>query len=159
MPKTTFTYKDWILTVDRKATQAMYAGLGSSSSEDCGCTDCKNYIANRPNIFPVEVKELFARLGIDYFKESEIWRVYKADYLHVYNVYFHFKGTLEGSDCLVSVQDGGFTSLLIPVDERVSIGFSLDNSMSCFDDNRNLVQIEFAVKLPWLLDKAEESKW
>lgn len=99
---TTIHFRDWILTVDREVTASTYAAVANGSSEDCKCDECINYLANRSNAFPEEIKLLFDRLGIDYRKESEVWRMYKVkDGIHLYSGLFHFKGSFEGKDCFV----------------------------------------------------------
>jgi len=97
-------------------------------------------------------------LGIDYRKESEVWRVLKnEDGLHSYNGFFHFKGSFEGKDCMVPLPSGGATFDLTEFGAYFSIGFRGDNSLAYFKDNTDLVQVEFETKIPWSIDKTLES--
>jgi len=156
----TIPFKDWTLKVDREATVAAYAAVTNGSAGDCDCADCKNYSASRDNIFPLFVKSLLAQLGIDCNKESEVWKIDRdVDGLHLYNGFFHFKGSFEGKDCAIPMEGGnGFTFSMTPIDNQMSIGFWMSNSLSYFENKEDVVQVEFEVKLPWVIDKALESE-
>ena len=152
-------FKEWTLTVDREATLTTYTSVANGSAADCDCSDCKNYLANREIVFPSMIKSLFNQLGIDYRKESEVWKMYKDEEgLHLYNGIFHFKGSFEGKSCEVPLPNtNNFTCSMTPIDEHFSLGFRYANDLSYFTNNDNLVQVEFEVKLPWVIDKKLES--
>ena len=97
-------------------------------------------------------------MGIDYRKESEVWRVLKNDDgLHSYNGFFHFKGSFEGKDCVITFPTGGGEFDVTEIGTYFSIGFRVDNSLAYFKDNANLVQVEFEILIPWNIDKTLES--
>lgn len=152
-------FNEWSLTVDREATLTTYASVANGSAEDCDCLDCKNYLANRDIVFPSIVKSVLNQLGIDYRKESEVWKMYKdQDGSHLYNGIFHFKGSFEGKNCEVSIPGSkGFTFDMTPINKHFSIGFRMASELTYFTDKDNLVQVEFEVKLPWVIDKKLES--
>jgi hypothetical protein len=154
---TTIKYKDWDLTFDNEATRSAYDNLEKGSAEGCNCNDCKNFADNRDKVYQDEVKMLFDQLGIDYKKETEISHYCRqVDGLHHYGGWFHFKGQFKGKDCTVPLPSGGHTLELTPVTKNFSIGFRLDNSLTIFQDNEGLVQIEFESKVPWTIDKELE---
>src|SRR4051812_23714034 len=117
-------FKDWTLTVDRVATLTTYASVLNGSAEDCGCTECRNYSVNKEIVFPTVAISLFDQLGIDYSKESEVWRMFKdKDGSHRYNGTFHFKGSFIGKDCFITDDGKNGTFLLTDINESFSIGF------------------------------------
>jgi hypothetical protein len=154
---TTVTFKDWTLTVDREATQLAYSSVINGSAEDCKCDDCKNYVVCRANAFPNEIILLLDQLGIDYRKESEVWRLYEdEDGNHLYNGFFHFKGGFEGKDCFVTTDGRNGTFSMTDINESFSIGFRIANELTYFKDKENLVQVEFEIKIPWMIDKKRD---
>lgn len=157
---TTVTSKDWTLTVDRESTQLTYASVVNGSAEDCKCDDCKNYVACCAMAFPGEVILLLDQLGIDYRKESEVWRMSKdEDGNHLYNGIFHFKGSFEGKDCFITADGRNGTFSMTDIVESFSIGFRIANQLTYFKDKENLVQVEFETKIPWIIDKKLEPEW
>lgn len=154
---TTVTFRDWTLTVDRGATQITYASVVTGSAEDCKCDDCKNYVVYRPTAFPDEIILLLHQLGIDYRKESEVWRMSKdEDGNHLYNGIFHFKGSFEGKDCFVTDDGSNGTFSMTDINESFSIGFRIASELTYFKDKENLVQVEFETRIPWMIDKKLE---
>jgi len=51
----------------------------------------------------------------------------------------------------------GETTGMIPIGETFSIGFQMADIFTYFIDKENLVQVEFEVKMPWVIDKGPES--
>lgn len=153
-------YKDWTFEVDFQRTKEVYERTESGGSEMCECTPCKNFAANKENIFPDEIKELFSNLGIDYKKECETWHMCKLDNgLHHYSAWFHFKGKLiEGKNCIIPT--GKETSIfdLTEVNPAFSIGFTIGNALTHFDKTEinELVQIECTVNSEWVIEKELE---
>ena len=155
---TTIKFRDWELFVDKTVTENVYEKVLIGAPESCGCDDCKNFASNRKAIYPDEIKKLFFKLGIDIRKESEICHYCKLDNgLHFYGGWFHFKGRFVGKDCKIPLPSGGSTLDLTPINETFSIGFCYDHSLSFFNDDKDLVQIEFDAKTPWTIDKTLES--
>lgn len=145
-------YRDWELFSDRETTEQTYSEFENSGAESCGCEYCKNYIEQRENVFPEEIKALFNKLGIDYKKEIEISEFAKLENgLYYYNGWFQFKGDFIGKDCTVPFPNGGFTFDMTKITDKFSIGFRHDNSLTPFRDKNGLVQIEFDCHLPWVL--------
>jgi hypothetical protein len=161
MPNTIVKYKDWVFEVDKELTEQTYADVLAGGADSCRCDDCKNYVAYRDNIFPIEILELFAELGIDYRKEVEItvFEV-KPNGLHHIMGWFHFKGyVLSGKDYRVPIHGtihSGYTFDLTKIHENLSIGFAEGNDLTFFKDREDLVQIQFAANIPWVIDKSLE---
>jgi hypothetical protein len=84
---------DQRIRYDRDATAEIYASSRTGWAERCGCAGCRNYLAQRDEIYPPLFKELLDRLGIDLRKEAEV----VADGplksgLHHYGGWFFFVG-------------------------------------------------------------------
>lgn len=155
----TIPFKNWKLTVNSELTKEAYDNVRSGGTESCTCSDCKNFVDNLENIYPNEIRELFAKLGIDYRKDCETWRMCKEiDGLHRYSGWFHYKGNFLGESCIKELNDKTTTTELQPISENFSIGFCYNNQLTYFEDKENLVQIEFEVKIPWTIDESLESE-
>ena len=62
---------DQVIRYDREATAAIYARMTGGWADDCGCVGCRNLMAQRDVIYPVEFRVLLEQLGIDPNKEAE----------------------------------------------------------------------------------------
>jgi hypothetical protein len=156
---TIIKYRDWEFSVDKTLTKQTYDKIQVGGPESCGCNDCKNFANNRDKIYPDEIKQLLADLGVDYRKENEICHYCKLDNgFHFYGGWFHFRGTFIGQNCSTKLESGGSTIELTPITESFSLGFHFSNSLAFFEDTTNLVQIEFDAKTPWTIDKELESE-
>ena len=150
-------YRDWVLIVDTECTKETYKKVALRGSESCTCVDCKNFVNNLESIYPKEVKELFYRLGIDYRKDCETWKMCKEENgLHRYSGWFHFKGMFKGKSCIEKTGENTSSLNLTSITESFSIGFCYDNALTHFEEKENLVQVEFEVKVPWTIDKLLE---
>jgi hypothetical protein len=160
--KRQITYKNWIFEVDFERTKEIYEKIETGSPEGCVCNECKNFIANREKIYPIEIKNLLNELGIDYKKESEIYHNCKLENgKHFYGGWYHFKGKIvEGKDCKINLPNGGSTFDTIPINEDFQIGFMKGSASSFFDkeESKNLIQIEFFANSDWVIDKKLESE-
>jgi len=156
------TYKDWRFEVEYNRTKEVYDNIEMGSPEGCECNDCKNFSANRENMYPTEIKELLEQFGVDYKKESEICHYCKLENgKHFYGGWFHFKGKIiEGIDCKVNLPNGGSTFDTIPINENFQIGFMKGSDLSFFDkeESKDLIQIEFLANSDWVIDKNLESE-
>lgn len=155
-------YKDWKFKVDFDRTKEVYDKVKKGSPEECECYDCKNFSANRENIYPTEIKNLLEEFGVDYRKESEICHYSKLENgKHFYGGWFHFKGKIiEGKDCKVVHKNGGSTFDTISINEDFRVGFMKGSDLSFFDkgEKEDLVQIEFLTNSDWVNEKELESE-
>jgi len=157
---TTIIFRNWTLIVDEDYTRSTYNSVNNGSPEDCNCVECLNYLQSRDIAFPEQIKHLFDQLGIDYKKESEIWRMCKEkNGYHRYSVIFHFKGSFKGNDCSTPYPGGGQTNLTTPITDSFSIGFTMGDDLAYFKDKEDLVQIEIETMIPWMMDSTLESEW
>ena len=83
---------------DRDATQSLYREIiPRPGADECTCFYCKNFAAQRSIAYPDEFLGLLDRLGIDPFKE---WEVFDHDYgrsqpgWRIYGGWFLFCGEL-----------------------------------------------------------------
>ena len=150
-------FREWLFAVDVAATVAAYAQCAAGGADTCPCEDCRNYAGYRASL-PAEVAEFFDQLGIDYRKESEVWRAARTESgCHQYFGWYHFKGQmLEGWDCKQPSEHGLNLLDLRPITDTFSIGFTRAEAPTIFSDKNNLVQIEFAICIPWGLTTVVE---
>lgn len=157
MTKTEFTYKDWKIEVDKELTEKEYSKIDKPSAESCGCGNCLNFIESREKLFPKEISALFEKLGVNQNKEIEISHMAKLENgLHYYCGWFHFIGDFSGKDCSIPLPNGGFTLNFHQVTDNFGIGFTKAKTMSVFKTDKDLVQVEFYCKVPWVIDKEIE---
>ncbi len=148
-------FKNWKFGVDRDLTIETYSNVIASGAESCLCSDCENYIQNRENIFPEEIKTMFLNLGIDYKKEVEIlsYQILPNGLHHVAG-WFHFKGKIiDGKNCKRDVENESFQIELTAIDDNFSIGFCEQNSLTFFKNKDGLIQVEFESYIPWVIEK------
>lgn len=161
MATKTVKYRDWTFEVNYGRTKEVYDRVEIGSPEGCGCNDCKNFVANRENIYPDEVKDLLSEFGIDYKNESEIYHMARLDNgLHHYGGWFHFKGKItEGKDCKVDIGSGS-TLNTAKVTYDFEISFMKGSDLSYFDkeEQDDLIQIEFIANSEWVINKEIESE-
>lgn len=154
------TYKDWMFEVDIEATRQVYKDVANGGAGTCGCTNCKNYLAQIDFAFPQDIKQLLFDLGIDYQKDYEVWHYSKLDSgLHMYGGCFHFIGSFSEPDCKVKTGDNAYRLALIEVQSNFSIGFTsaLTISQSFFSDygERSIVEVNFQLWAPWVIPDEE----
>lgn len=157
---TIIKFRNWELIVDKQLTKQTYDKATLGSADVCICNECKNFSNQRDAAFPIEIKQLFADIGIDYKKESEICRYCKLDNgLHYYGGWFHFKGQFIGKNCSIVTEKGdGYSLDLTPITDTFNLGFRIDSALTFFDEKTNLVQIEFETKIPWIIDRELENE-
>jgi hypothetical protein len=158
MTLTTIKYKEWTFKVDTELTKQTYNKIQLSGSDTCDCSECKNYSLQLDNLFPSEIRQLFTDIGIDYKKEVEITTIdILKNGLHHLSGWFHFKGEiLSGNDCKIPLNDNGYSIELTRINDNFSIGFTKGNSLTFFEDKTGLVQIEFEMKIPWIVEMKSE---
>ena len=144
-------FRDWELLVDREATQQVYDKIDGGIADGCECNACKNYINDRENILPEEIKFLFKELGIDPSKECENCHsaVRKNGLHHYYSTWYHFKGQFK------NINSSELDSTKI--NDNFFIGFKYDATLTFFEDIGNLVQVEINIEIPWTIEKELEN--
>ena len=146
------TIGPWQISYDRQATKAAYKEIKIGGSEDCDCTHCRNFLMLRDKLYPKAAMDIFNNLGIDFKKEVEVFHLAKTqDGLHLYGGWFHFIGNIKNS----STQNNELIQY-ISVSENFSVCLQkkIHTPNSVFK-SQPLVQIDFQVKIPWVLDEDE----
>ena len=147
----------WNLKCDREATRAAYLGVPLGSLESCGCEDCLNLSAARFQAYPPEAVAIFEQLGIDCSKEAETWRFCRDELgLHNYSGFFHFIGSIESGRDAIPVVNGTGTYDLEETADCFKYGFT--SHISLIPESftgKEVVQLEFQIKVTWVLDAAE----
>ena len=156
-------FRDWEFEVESDLTRKTYTKAISGFSEGCDCNYCLNYYPQKDKNFPEEIKSLFEDLGIDYHKESECISSFSIsefsnveEYLnglHGYSGWFHFAGSIISGKDLDSNQNIFDTTLIT---DKFSIGFRQKRDLSFFESDVPLVQVEFAVEIPWIIGEVTE---
>src|ERR1700730_9362543 len=100
----------WRVEVDREATIQAHAAMPSGGADECNCSWCENFAAQRPVPYPPEFLSLLDQLGIDCNKEIEVYELGPSDNGVMYAGWFHFVGHARGE----AVQNiDGFTYYLM----------------------------------------------
>jgi hypothetical protein len=84
---------------DRESTIDLYRKtVTGAGSNKCDCIPCKNFAAQKENVFPAEFLGLLEELGIDWTREWEAfeydWDESNTDKLILYGGWFLFVGKL-----------------------------------------------------------------
>ena len=146
-----FKFRDWELLVDREATQQVYDKIDGGLADGCECNACKNYINFREQIFPDEIKVLFAKTGIDYNKECENMHYGRStNGLHSYHFWFHFKGKIINQ----KIEEA---SIKNSKNNNLRISFGNFQYPTFFENIENLIQVEFYTEIPWTIEKELEN--
>jgi len=151
----------WKLTCDPESTRKAYAVVPMGSPEECGCEPCLNFIAARQQIYKPDVLELFRKLGISHDREVEIYHMARlGPGRHLYGGWFHLVGSIvSGADAARQIAENTWQPHLEKTSDSFSLGFrsQIELVRPPFK-NLPLVQLEFTVEVPWILDRAEPSQ-
>ncbi len=133
---------DQEIEFDREATAAAYRQVDSGDAKRCGCTGCRNFIAQRDRAFPEQFLKLLDQLGIDWRKEGEVYECGPdATGRHIYGGWFYFVGRM--------VQAG--ERLLETAKFKYYIGTSFPTPPRAFAGHPVLT-VEFETTLPWVIE-------
>jgi hypothetical protein len=148
----TIKFREWELLVDKESTELTYEKIDGGISDGCPCNDCRNFVDNRKNIFPEEVKILFTELGIDYNKECENMHYEKLkNGFHSYHFWFHFKGKIVN-------QNNENASITYSINNNLIMSFGKIQFPTFFENTENLTQLEFYAEIPWIIEKELEAE-
>jgi hypothetical protein len=138
------------LDIDVEATRAAYLEVAQGGSESCTCLHCANYAAMRSNFFPPALRDLLAKLGIDWQKESEVYSLTgKVDEgMCAYAGWFHALATMRPFDA-EDVQFELEPGLHILIGSYMSSPTVLKESQK--DLSHHMVEVHFSTKVPWVL--------
>jgi hypothetical protein len=139
-----FRLGDQLVRHDREATIAAYTAFQSGDADRCGCIHCRNFAAQRAQIYPQAFLTLLDQLGIDPNKEGEVFDLVGPDDRKIRPIggWFYFVGEfIEKGERLM--QAGNFQYWFQP---------SFPRPPACFGEC--VVAIEFSVQIPWVLDES-----
>ena len=143
-------YRKWILQPNRLETERLYNLVSFGGTQTCKCGQCREFLTIKDHLYPPEIKDIFMKLGIDINKEVELCDFGDEKIGHIYSWWFHFVGKIiEGDDCSVALQAGGYTMDLLPINEFFKIGFTEIISLSFFENRDDLIQVELWADIPW----------
>ena len=135
----------WRLEHDPVATRAVYEA-SSRGAHDCSCAYCRNFIAVRDHVYPPSFLELLSQLGIDPHKEAEICDYAAESGGRLTGGWYHFIGRV--------LEDPGDQYAFDHDGRQWSMFFSSERGLAFpeFGD-RPLVQLDWTVIVPWVLDE------
>jgi hypothetical protein len=138
-----FRLGDQVAHYDREATVAAYSQLTSGGAERCNCVHCRNFAAQRNQLYPEGFRAVLHKLGIDPLKEGYVFDEVGPfpDKVRPTGGWFYFVGDLaESGEKLVS--EGEFQYWFQPAFPRPP---------ACFGNQ--IAAIEFRARIPWVLEE------
>jgi hypothetical protein len=136
-----FQIGDQVIRYDAERTRAAYSTLSRGGANDCGCSSCQNFAAQRSVAFPDSFLNLLVQLGIDPTKEGEAYECGPDGSLTVYGGWFYFAGELVQPGERLAGNDPGFQFWFAD-------GKNLPKPKADF--GKDLLAVEFVTKLPWV---------
>lgn len=136
-----FRLGDQLVRHDRDATVAAYSALPQGDADRCGCVHCRNFAAQRGNVYPQDFRALLNQLGIDPNKEGEVFDMIGPfdDRIRPTGGWFYFVGEfIDRGERLI--QNGDFQYWFQP---------SFPRPPDCF--GQSVIAIEFNAQVPWVL--------
>jgi hypothetical protein len=136
-----------LVRYDREATVAAYNVVLLGDADRCNCVYCRNFAAQRANVYPPDFRALLDKLGIDPNKEGEVYDAAGPFELRIRPTggWFYFVGELiEKGERLI--QTGDFQYWVQP---------SFPRPPTCFGER--VAAIEFAAQVPWVLEESPGS--
>ncbi len=141
----------WILEFDAERTRAAYAE-STNGAHSCTCSYCRNYVAVRDSQYSTDLMNLLDKLGIPLHKEAEVYEIGPgfSPGLRLYGGWYHFVGRI--------VNPGAQVKLASPGGTVWSVSFAARHDLAP-ESFRGLplVQLDFTVELPWVLEEAPDS--
>jgi hypothetical protein len=133
---------------DREATLALYRQtITVPGADQCRCTGCKNFAAQRGKVFPEEFLQFLNDLGVDPLKE---WEAFNYDFdpkkprkLVLYGGWFLFAGELVE----------GFEKRPEPAQNGFSNWFTTSFPAGTLPTGMKLCAVEFLAEIPWVLSE------
>lgn len=137
--------QDWILEIDAEKTKEFYDKI--KVEDGCNCSYCRNYIM-ACETFPKEVMDFFTMLGIDPRKEGEFieWGIDNIG--HLYTGFYHLVGKIINKPNKAK----DFDDLKAIEIDNFKFYFTDDLDLVPKNFPKPVIQLNFEVTLPWLLD-------
>ena len=178
-------FNHWHIEVDVEATRRAYADIIQSDAQECGCSMCRNFIAQRNAAYSPDVLQFFKQVGIDAAKEIHLSCINEAPDRHLYLISHCFIGTVQPDDLLLDfqIQEKCFSEAasnlskvtdslerqrlmnelngFINIDQKASQFFNpsitfLPRNITPKNFPSPTVTVDTSITFPWVLDKNEE---
>jgi hypothetical protein len=134
---------DQTVRYDREQTRKAYSTMKSGGAERCGCSDCRNFAAQRSPVYPKNFRALLDQLGIDPEKEDEVYDCGPEGPLRAYGGWFYFAGELIEPGERMTDAGSGFQYYFADAKRRPTPT----------DFGKNVLAVEFCTKLPWVISE------
>lgn len=140
---------EWLIEVDREATEAAY--LHENPISMCTCVYCENYFAacQAHTAFSPATFAFFQDLGIAPEKEAEVYAMYaNPEKTHLfYGGFYHLVGRI-----IKAAKKWDY----VPVDDQFGVFFSTENELISNHFPHPAIQMDFTGFIPWVLDDRRE---
>jgi hypothetical protein len=142
---------DQLIRYDQEATAAIYDTLTTGGAEECGCIGCRNFAAQRDDIYPASFSDLLQQLGIDPAKDGWVY-----DYgplpngRYLYGGWFYLIGELIDSGEKFTWGWQG------PPPETFGFFFTLSCPPHRAFRREPLLAIDFTAQVKWILPETPE---
>ena len=152
----TIEFHGWRFTIESDRTRQAYAGSEARGAEECSCAYCRNLVAQRSREYPRELLQFLKSVGVDPFKEAEVYELGQLGDGYILNAgWWHFIGAVEIEGEPVSLKsepDGRAREWNVLFLEQKA-----DLKLKTLP-TAPLIQVEFSVKLPWVLNEPYPSE-
>lgn len=141
---------NWLLELDSNQTQKFYA----KGVDICNCAYCSNFTASAGRMSSKFIA-LLAALGIDPKMPAELSEFpSNEEGLHTYLGFYHFTGTIIEGELTTSSTWKESNTLKL---DNFTIGFSTELMFVPEDFPAPVLQLEFEVDLPWVLEPLDKT--
>jgi hypothetical protein len=133
---------DQLVRHDREATVAAYSKVQCGDADRCACVHCRNFAAQRAEVYPQGFRAFLETLGIDPSKEGGVYDMVGPfnERIRPTGGWFCFVGELiESGERLI--QEGHF---------QYWFQLSFPRAPACF--GQQVATIEFTAQVPWVLE-------
>ena len=150
----------WTIRPDVRRTREAHAALAQSGAAACSCNGCRNFEAARAHFLAGPIGAILEQLGITPAWEVEVYETGRTESgLHEYGGWFHFVGAIESGDKPWREMPGN-PAVRVPDFETLTPGLQLGFHADAMlvrpsFQGMPLVQLEFMVDLPWLIDSEQ----
>jgi hypothetical protein len=138
---------NWIIDIDTEKTKEYYDRL--TVEEGCTCAYCRNYI-KACEAFSKEVLDFYKMLRIDPRKEGEFMEFETDTDKQLYMGFYHLVGKIVKRP---SNKTEKWDDLNIIKVDNVKFTFTDELDLVPEDFPKPVIQLEFEVMLPWLLEE------
>lgn len=136
---------DVIIEVDAVKTRAIYDSIERGGAKECGCSYCRNFLAQVPDCFPHEVIEFMNQCGIDPTKDAEVYEMGEVENgAYLYGGEYYFISRSSPNVDASNLNNGFEFTILNPTPLEPNQFHNIDGS-KCFS---------FIWSIPWVLNES-----